>query len=144
MARIAVTDFNKMSAFGKWITLRLAETGKNVNQVADHVGMSPSQLHKIIKSYKPQYAAYQRPGYERTKAIGIFLGDVSGALAAANYEESDEHPAPSSAISLVREVVARFGAGKLGMERVQEISEELEDFARVRVDRVMRQRQEAA
>ncbi len=140
MARTAITDFDKMTPFAQWLTRRIGETGKNVNQVAVHVGMSPSQLHKIIKSYKPHYAQYQRPGYEKTKAIGIYLGDVAGALATANYEDEVETAANSPAVTLVREIAARFGNGRtLENEWIQEISEELEDMAHVRVERVMRQ-----
>jgi hypothetical protein len=47
--------------------------------------VSLSQIHKIIKSYEPRYAAYQRPGYEKTVAIGEYLHDLRGALENAGY-----------------------------------------------------------
>lgn len=90
MARPVTYEFDKMSPFAKWLVKRMDDVGTNANRVADHVGMHVSQLHKIIKSYRPNYASYQRPGYERTRAIGELLGDVEGALRTAGFEASDQ------------------------------------------------------
>ena len=78
--------------FARWLIPNIVRRGYSVKRVADHAGMDVSQLHKIIKSYLPQYAEYQRPGYEKTVLIGELFDDVSGALAAADYPASGAVP----------------------------------------------------
>ena len=62
--------------------------GWSIQRVADQVDVNVIQLHKIIKSYLPQYTQYQRLGYEKTMTIGKLFGDVEGALKSADYPAS--------------------------------------------------------
>lgn len=53
-------------------------------------------------------------------------------------------PPLAPATSLIRAISEGYkGGGYLEPDEISQLSDELEDFARVRVDRVMRQRQEA-
>jgi hypothetical protein len=85
MARTSKLDYDKLSPFAKWLVNRAKEKDVSFVELSSNVDMSLSQLHKIIKSYEPRYNAYQRPGYEKTVAIGQYLEDLRGALENAGY-----------------------------------------------------------
>lgn len=89
--------------------------------------------------------AYTRPGKEPATPPDDLLNTLAQTL---DIPISDLHaalgrvPPGSPAAQLVREKVAKYdGGGQIGPEIVQEISEELDDIATVRVERVMRQYQ---
>lgn len=100
MARKPSVDETKLLPFARWLVENINRRGWSVQRVADHADMHVSQLHKIIKSYLPTYSQYQRPGYDKTVAIGRLFNDVRGALESAGYEDltsspenADEHTA---------------------------------------------------
>ena len=92
MPRTSNVDETRMLPFAKWLWGNIRRRGYSVQRVADHAGMHASQLHKILKSYLPQYAEYQRPGYEKTVLIGDLFGDVLGALVSAHYSVAQDDP----------------------------------------------------
>jgi hypothetical protein len=88
MARTSTIDETRLLPFAKWLMENVNRHGWSIQRVADQVDVNVSQLHKIIKSYLPQYTQYQRLGYEKTMAIGKLFGDVEGALKSADYPAS--------------------------------------------------------
>lgn len=90
MARNSTVDEAKLLPFAAWLMKNIQHRGCTIQQVADHAEMHVSQLHKIIKSYNPNYSQYQRPGYEKTVLIGEMFGDVGGALVSARYARPKE------------------------------------------------------
>lgn len=94
MARPPKVDESRLSLFARWLSDNARRRGYSVQRMADHAEMHVSHLHKILKSYLPQYAQYQRPGYEKTVLIGELFGDVPGALRSAGYTKPDRDPEP--------------------------------------------------
>ena len=85
MARPSTIEYDKLSDFARWLVDHITRRGTSVQRVAEVAEMHVSQLHKIIKSYKPEYAKYRRPGYEKTVTIGRWFDDVNGALESAGF-----------------------------------------------------------
>ena len=85
MPRKTSVDQSQLLPFAQWLVQNIERRGCTIQRVADIADMHVSQLHKIIKSYAPAYAQYQRPGYEKTVLIGNFFDDLPGALLAAGF-----------------------------------------------------------
>ena len=94
MPRKPNVDQTQLLPFAKWLMQNIDRRGYTVQSVADYADMHVSQLHKIIKSYAPAYAQYQRPGYEKTVLIGKLFSDVPGALLAAGFTTAPPEPTP--------------------------------------------------
>lgn len=140
----------RLLPFAKWLWQNIQRRGYSVKRVADYAGMHDSHLHKIIKSYLPQYAEYPRPGYEKTVLIGQLFSDVPGALLAAEYtsEKNADEPttnnAPSPALSLVYETLARRsdqGSVELTEAQMDALIDDIEEYANMRLSRTVRQSQ---
>lgn len=86
MARRAQLDVSQMTDFARWLLARLEAHHLTLGALASASGVNESYLHKILKSYLPRYRQYQRPGYDKTLALGRCLGDAAGALRAAGYD----------------------------------------------------------
>ena len=95
MPRKSRMDVALMSPFARWLLLRLQEQDLTVGEAAQAAHMNESYLHKILKSYLPQYQQYQRPSYEKTAQIGRAVRDVGGALQAAGYTAAEMEAATS-------------------------------------------------
>src|ERR1700759_1861674 len=112
MGRRAQLDVSRMSEFARWLLARLEAQGMTLGQLAAGAGVNESYLHKILKSYLPQYRQYRRPSYDKTAALGRCLGDASGALAAAGYDASGDAGAgapPASPPLVVRPALVDAG-----------------------------------
>lgn len=140
MPRTTKVDDALLLPFAKWLMPNITRRGYSVKRVADHAGMDVSHLHKIIKSYLPQYSEYQRPGYEKTVLIGELFDDVSGALAAADYP-SAENTARESRIDyttdpqLITVVEAFRGATETGKRGILTAAESARESSAMRAAR---------
>lgn len=85
MARPINQDTREMSRFARWLLQAVDRSGKTLKSLDEAGIVDESYLHKVLKSYKHQYRYYKRPSREKTELIGQFLGDVRGALTAAEY-----------------------------------------------------------
>ena len=92
MARKSTLNELLLTPFAKWLWGNINRRGFTVQRVADEAGMHVSHLHKVLKSYLPLYAEYQRPGYEKTVLIGQLFHDVPGALRSAGYTPPETAP----------------------------------------------------
>jgi hypothetical protein len=129
MARISKADVNQMSQFASWLVSETTKQGKTLAEMAEFSNISTSQLHKILKSYEPRYAGYRRPGYEKTVAIGEFLGDVRTALEFAGYS------VPQSAELRIEEQTPSASTNEL--ERIPAIEEMYGELLAARADGIL-------
>lgn len=88
MPRKAQVDPDCMSEFARWLLGRMSQRATTLSAVAEHTRINVSYLHKVLKSYLPQYQQYKRLSFKRTVQVGEYLGDVGGALRAADYTET--------------------------------------------------------
>lgn len=117
MPRRVQVDTTRSSSFAKWLLKRLEQRGFTLSSVAKHTNVDLSYIHKVVKSYLPQYQQYKRLSFEKTVQIGEYLGDVGGALNAAGYADTyqaatagDLTLRPSPLLSGRQELLARSGA----------------------------------
>lgn len=121
MPRKARIEEAALSEFGRWLLGHLRQRQMALGTLAQAAGIDESYLHKILKSYLPQYRQYRRPSYEKTVALGRCLGDVAGAVRAAGYSEGD--PAgPSEAVPAAMPLV--FTGGVPGSDSVPQNAED--------------------
>ncbi len=95
-------EIQNMTPIAKFFVEHKNSKGLTWQEIADAGEIDVSQLYKIVKSYKPQYASFKRPGYHKTELIGIFLGDRDGALIAAGYNPAkppDSELEPNATLS---------------------------------------------
>ena len=85
MARSEHKDTREMSEFARWFLRASDRAGLSANRVAEKADLNPSYLYRTLNSHNEKYRYYKRPSYEKTVDIGIALGDLEGALKAADY-----------------------------------------------------------
>lgn len=86
------TPFIPQTPFQTWLHEAMRRRGFDIADLARAAGTDYPHLWKIAKGDPLKYPTSRRPGYELTKAIGVALHDVDGALDAAGYEKSAAGP----------------------------------------------------
>lgn len=124
-------------------TFREARKSKKLTleELEELSGVSKNYVWIIESAYVGPNRSPTVPADDKLAALGKALDIPVSHL----HTILGRHDAPNTAaVALVREVAGRYGNGDtLGPERVQEISEELEEIATVRVGRAMKQLQGA-
>lgn len=87
------SNIDELTPFAKWFTIAIDYKGTNLKRVAEAIDADYTYLWKVMNAHKPLYKQYKRPGYEVTRDLGKFLGDVDGALKAADFYEQPENHA---------------------------------------------------
>lgn len=85
MAEKDNTGSGEMSAFAAWFLRASDRVGQSQTRIAERAGLSRSYIFKVMNSHKPEYRYYQRPSYDKTLALGVAVGDVTGAMQASGH-----------------------------------------------------------
>lgn len=86
-------NIEDMTSFARWFSSAIDHKGTNLKRVAEAINTDYTYLWKVMNAHKPLYKQYRRPGYEITRELGKHLGDVDGALKAADFYEEHENRA---------------------------------------------------
>ena len=83
-------DYEPKTKFQKWVKPLLAERGWNYSDlfrelVVGGEDVTENYLYRIVRGDPEKFKNAARPGYDLAVAIGRILGDVGGAIDAADY-----------------------------------------------------------
>lgn len=98
-------DYEPQNAFQAWVKPRLEARKWTYNELArqlirDGLDVTENYLYRIVRGDPTRFPNARRPGYEIAFAIGKVLGDIGGAVKAAEYPWVDPPKDPFAAFAV--------------------------------------------